>query len=60
VRFDFRQRQQLPRPEAACFPVIGEFHETLIADVRAGLTPADMVERQLRSMLREPLIVRDV
>ena len=32
--------------------VIDGFDESLVADARAGLTPADMVERKLVSLLR--------
>jgi hypothetical protein len=31
-------------------------HETLISDARAGLTPSQMVERRLVSMLRSTLL----
>jgi hypothetical protein len=31
-------------------------HETLVSDARAGLTPSQMVERRLVSMLRSTLL----
>jgi hypothetical protein len=51
MRLDYRQLQQLhhfevPRPASP-----GALDEVLIPDARAGLTPADMVERKLLHLL---------
>jgi hypothetical protein len=46
----------MERPDrhgSSCTPEVpGQPEEVLVADARAGLTPADMVERKLLSMLR--------
>ena len=41
-----------PYPAAAPNGADGALDESLVADARAGLTPADMVERKLSSLLR--------
>jgi len=45
--------QQLLRPEVQAPYPRKDAEETLVADARAGLTPSDMVERKLVSLLRE-------
>jgi hypothetical protein len=51
VRLGYGQLEKLRCPEAPCPASLGELGEVLIADARAGLTPADMVERKLAHLL---------
>jgi len=51
VRLGYRQLKQLHRFEASRPAYRGALDEILIADARAGLTPADMVERKLMHLL---------
>ena len=51
MRLGYEQLEQLPRPDAPRPASLGELDEVLVADARAGLTPADMVERKLLQML---------
>jgi hypothetical protein len=53
VRLGYGQLEQLSRPESPRPASRGELDEVLIADDRAGLPPADMVERKLLHLLRE-------
>ena len=53
MRLDYRQLEQLHRSEAPRPASPGEPDEVLVADDRAGLTPADMVERKLLHLLRD-------
>ncbi|MHB1426074.1 MAG: hypothetical protein ACYC3I_23165 [Gemmataceae bacterium] len=47
----YRQPKQLHRFEAPRSDSPSELDEVLISDARAGLTPADMVERKLLHLL---------
>jgi peptidylprolyl isomerase len=51
VRLGYRQTKQLDRFEAPRPALHSELDEVLIADARAGLTPADMLERKLLRLL---------
>jgi len=51
VRLGDRQLKQLHRFETPLPASLGELDEVLIADARAGLRPADMVERKLLHLL---------
>jgi hypothetical protein len=51
VRLGYGQLEQLPCSEAQRPASLGELDEVLVADARAGLTPADMVERKLVRLL---------
>jgi hypothetical protein len=51
LRLDYGQLEQPPRSEVPRLASPGELDEVLVADARAGLTPADMVERKLLHLL---------
>ncbi len=53
MRLPYQQLKQLLRPEVQPPYPLEDAEETLVADARAGLTPSDMVERRLVSLLRE-------
>ena len=52
MRFGYGQLERLARPKAPHAASAGELEEVLVADARAGLTPADMVDRKLLHLLR--------
>jgi hypothetical protein len=52
VRLGYGQLKRLSRPEIPCPASLGKPDEILIADARAGLTAADMVERKLVHLLK--------
>ena len=51
--------RELPTEESVVprFPVPPTDEETLVIDVRAGLTPSQMVDLKLDSLLRNPPLV---
>ena len=51
MRLDYRQLEQRHRSEAPPPASPGALDDDLVADARAGLTPADMVERKLLHLL---------
>lgn len=51
MKLDNRQLKQLNHFETLRPALPGQLDEVLVADVRAGLTPADMVERKLLHLL---------
>ena len=53
MRLGSRQLEQLHRFESArsASPGVSRLDEVLVIDARAGLTPADMVERKLKHLL---------
>jgi hypothetical protein len=51
MRLDYRQLEQPPRSEVPRLASPGDLDEVLIADARAELIPADMVERKLLHLL---------
>lgn len=51
MRLGYGQLKRLPRPEIPCPASLGKLDEILIANARAGLTAADMVERKLVHLL---------
>jgi hypothetical protein len=53
-----RDRARVPDPAVVLPPPPGLTEEALVADARAGVTPAQMVERKLASLLKsQPLPV---
>jgi hypothetical protein len=53
MKLDYSQLKKLHRSEAPRRALPGQLDEVLVADVRDGLTSADMVERKLLHLLEQ-------